>query len=124
MKRHPGRPQLAPFDAERQAALTAEIDAAAPTQPSVSRRRLLVREAGQLLAAAERYEAIHLAWGLLGNRNQVTGTFESYLAITARLDRVLRLLGLETGTTAEPPKPSVEELIRQARIAGGSERPR
>lgn len=127
MTRPAGRPLPAPFNAARQEALIAEIDACAPAQASTSRRALLVREAGQLLAAAERFEVPTLRWGLLTAEGQVAQTYErSYVAITQRLDRVMRQLGLEGdgGRPAEPPKPSVEELIRQARIAGGSERAR
>ena len=46
--------------------------------------------------------------------------FKSYerefLGVQARLDRVLRLLGLnDAPDAAEPPKPSVEELLARAR---------
>jgi hypothetical protein len=114
-----GRPFAARFDAERQAALVAEIDGVAATLPSVSRRRLLVREAGKLLALCERFDAMTDDVGLLTGEGRLRVAYSrEFLGIQARLDRVLRLLGLnDAPDAAEPSKPSVDELIARARVS-------
>lgn len=112
-----GRDFAARFDRDRQAALIAEVDAVAARLPSLSRRRLLVREAGKLLAVCERYDAMTDEVGLLTGEGRPRVAYaREYLGIQARLEWVLRLLGLgEAPEAPEPAKPTVVELLAAAR---------
>jgi hypothetical protein len=109
-----GRAFAAGFDAQRQAALIAEIDQVARTLPSVSRRRLLVREAGKLLAVCERYDAMTDDVGLLTGDCKLRVAYErEFLGLQARLDKVLKHLGLASAPSSAKEE-SDEDIIAAA----------